>query len=219
MRKKIIEAYRYLLFCEYAYFFFFFLLNNVMSFYSSIRRLWYSIFYSRNVRSRRLISLFGIFFLSLILIIFKKKETCWRKLSLIIKIRYIYVYVSLVDYYRSRLFCFVLTNQENLDSRARAAYETWGHRCGRFVLITRLNSSRSYTIYDNGNQYIEEGQLPIQYIPTLPSENYSHLADKVRASLLFFNKYYPNYDWYLKADDDTYIIVENLLRFLISTIK
>ena len=56
------------------------------------------------------------------------------------------VSISLVDYYRSRLFCFVLTNQEHLESRARAAYETWGHRCGRFVLITRLNSSQSYTI-------------------------------------------------------------------------
>ncbi|CAF0956706.1 unnamed protein product [Adineta steineri] len=128
-------------------------------------------------------------------------------------------YTSLVDYYRSRLFCFVLTNQDNLEDRARAAYETWGHRCGRFVLITRLNSSRSYTIYENENINIKHDQLPIQYIPTLPNETYSHLPDKVREILLFLNKYYPNYDWYLKADDDTYVIIENLLRFLISTIK
>ncbi|CAF4627649.1 unnamed protein product, partial [Rotaria magnacalcarata] len=60
---------------------------------------------------------------------------------------------------------------------------------------------------------------PIADIKTLPDETYSHLPDKVRSSLLYFNEYYPNYDWYLKADDDTYIIVENLLRFLISTIK
>jgi len=113
----------------------------------------------------------------------------------------------------------VLTSQNNLETRARAVYETWGHRCGRFVFITQLNSSESYTIFDNENKYLEKDQLPIQYIPTLPDETYQNLPEKVRQTLLFCNKYYPNYDWYLKADDDTFIIVENLLRFLISTIK
>jgi glycoprotein-N-acetylgalactosamine 3-beta-galactosyltransferase len=127
--------------------------------------------------------------------------------------------LNLVDYYRSRLFCFVLTNQDHLDDQARAVYETWGYRCGRFIFIARLNSSRSYTIFDNENNFLKKTQLPIQYIPTLPDEKYSHLSDKIRATLLFISKYYPNYNWYLKADDDTYIIIENLLRFLISTIK
>jgi hypothetical protein len=78
----------------------------------------------------------------------------------------------------------------------------------------------NYTIYDNENKSFKLGdQLPIQYIPTLPDETYSHLPNKVRAALIFFHQHYPNYDWYLKADDDTYIIVENLLRFLISTLK
>ncbi len=185
-----------------------------MSFYSSIRRLCFS---RLNIRSS---FFFGIFFFIFLIIIFKKKQTCWRKLIFVIKsFPNLFVYISLVDYYRSRLFCFVLTNQENLESRSRAVYETWGHRCGRFVIICRLNSSRSYTIYDNINQSLEENQLPIQYIPTLPDETYLHLSDKVRSILLFLNQYYPNYDWYLKADDDTYIIVENLLRFLVSTIK
>ena len=124
-----------------------------------------------------------------------------------------------MDYYRSRLFCFVLTNETNLETRARAAYETWGRRCGRFVLITRLSSSRSYTIFDNEDSKLEKDQLPIQYIPTLPEENYRNLPEKVRQTLLFCCEHYPDYDWYLKADDDTFIIVENLLRFLISTIK
>ncbi|CAF4612495.1 unnamed protein product [Rotaria sp. Silwood2] len=156
-----------------------------MLFKLNIRRrcsyLWYSTF----TQFRRLIIFFGIILLFIILIVLTRRETCW------------------LDKYRSRLFCFVLTNEANLESRARAVYETWGRRCGRFVLVSRLNSSIKY-------------ELPIENIPTLPDETYSHLSDKVRASLLFFNEYYPNYDWYLKADDDTYIIVENLLRFLIS---
>ncbi|UJR38581.1 hypothetical protein I4U23_031245 [Adineta vaga] len=173
-----------------------------MSFYLYFKRLWYSLSYRRSKRVRQILFIFGIISLILIFYLIKKTEKCW------------------LDYYRSRLFCFVLTNQENLENRGRATYETWGHRCGRFILITRLNSSRSYTIFDNEQiNPFEENQLPIQYIPTLPNETYSHLSDKVRETLLFLYKVYPNYDWYLKADDDTYIIIENLLRFLISTIK
>ncbi|CAF4593543.1 unnamed protein product [Rotaria socialis] len=121
-----------------------------------------------------------------------------------------------VDKYRSRLFCFVLTNEENLETRGRAAYETWRNRCGRFVFVTRLNSSKHS---EKENHFLEKFRSIIEHIPTLPDEHYSHLTDKVYASLLYFYKNHPDYDWCLKADDDTYIIVENLLRFLASTIK
>lgn len=124
----------------------------------------------------------------------------------------------LVEKYRSRLFCFVLTNEENLESRGRAVYETWGQRCGKFVFVSRLNSSLNCK-KQNEKDFNGLCRFPIEYITTLPDENYSNLPNKVRSSLLHFNEFYPNYDWYLKADDDTYIIVENLLRFLISTIK
>ncbi|CAF4625048.1 unnamed protein product, partial [Rotaria sp. Silwood1] len=165
----------------------------------NIRRRCYYLWYSTSVQSMRLIIFFGIILLIFKLIMLTRRETCW------------------LDKYRSRLFCFVLTNEANLENRARAVYETWGRRCGRFVLVTRLNSSIKCK-NENGKS-VGKCELPIENIPTLPDETYSHLSDKVRASLIFFNKYYPNYDWYLKADDDTYIIVENLLRFLISTIK
>ncbi|CAF0818046.1 unnamed protein product [Rotaria sordida] len=171
-----------------------------MLFRLNIRRRCYYLWYSTSVQSILLISAFGIILLIVILITLKRRETCW------------------LDKYRSRLFCFVLTNEENLESRARAVYETWGRRCGRFVFVSRLNSSIKCE-NENEKKSFEKCKLPIENIPTLPDETYLHLPDKVRVSLLFFNKYYPNYDWYLKADDDTYIIVENLLRFLISTIK
>ncbi|CAF3315494.1 unnamed protein product [Rotaria socialis] len=171
-----------------------------MLFKLNIRRRCYRLWYSTSVRLIHLIILLVITFLIVLLIKLRKKEDCW------------------LDKYRARLFCFVLTNEENLESRGRAVYETWARRCGRFVFVTRLNSSRNC---ENKTEKNLHGlcEFPIENITTLPDESYSHLSDKVRASLLYFNEYYPNYDWYLKADDDTYIIVENLLRFLISTIK
>lgn len=110
------------------------------------------------------------------------------------------------------MLCFVLTTEEHLENRARAVYETWGRRCGKFLFITRFNSS---SIKKNS----DDKKLPIENVPKLPNELYSNLPGKVRQTLLYLNEHYPDYDWYLKADDDTFIIVENLLRFLISTIR
>ena len=124
-----------------------------------------------------------------------------------------------MDRYRSRLFCFVLTSEENLESRAQAVYQTWGQRCGKLVFVLRLNSSNPRRKDPRARNVSARDRLPIEDIPTLPDENYSHLTEKVRQSLFFFARTYPDFDWYLKADDDTYVIVENLLRFLISTIK
>ena len=40
------------------------------------------------------------------------------------------------------------------------------------------------------------------------------LTDKVFLTLKHLQKKYNNYDWYLKADDDTYIFVDNLRQFI-----
>lgn len=172
----------------------------MMSFALRRRRRWLYYLYNgrfwlRRPSLRLIIVVFSVIALCIYFIATINRNACW------------------LDRYRARLFCFVLTRQEHLPGRARAVYETWGRRCGRFVFISRLNSTDSYTIFDNENQSLGEDTLPIQYIPDLPNEEYSHLSDKIRVALIFFSKHYPNFDWYLKADDDTYIIVENLLRF------
>ncbi|CAF0748362.1 unnamed protein product [Didymodactylos carnosus] len=122
-------------------------------------------------------------------------------------------YLGHVYQYQHRVLCFVLTEQNGLSTRAKAVYSTWGKRCGKFLFIAKLNSSYRYTIYDNNDYVSTNNELPIQYIPNLP-DGYYQLNNKIRATLVFIYQYYPNYDWYLKADDDTFIIYENLIRFL-----
>lgn len=48
----------------------------------------------------------------------------------------------------------------------------------------------------------------------LISDDYEHLTIKVSLSFLHVYQHYAHYDWYLKADDDTFVIVSNLRRFL-----
>jgi glycoprotein-N-acetylgalactosamine 3-beta-galactosyltransferase len=43
---------------------------------------------------------------------------------------------------------------------------------------------------------------------------YKRLTDKVFLTFKYLYKRYNYYDWYLKADDDTWIFVDNLRKFL-----
>ncbi|CAF0901826.1 unnamed protein product [Didymodactylos carnosus] len=55
----------------------------------------------------------------------------------------------------------------------------------------------------------------VAYVGDEKLEKYNQLSEKVLRSLLYLYKRYANeYDWFLKADDDTYVIIENLRHFL-----
>jgi glycoprotein-N-acetylgalactosamine 3-beta-galactosyltransferase len=86
----------------------------------------------------------------------------------------------------------------------------WAKECDKFIFVARLNSSDSTVsreIYDQNLIPILE---PADYI----IENYRSLTNKVFSSLKYISEKYPNFDWYLKADDDTFIFVDNLKKFV-----
>lgn len=117
-----------------------------------------------------------------------------------------------------RLVCWVMTNPENHETKGIAVKETWGKRCNKLLFMSSAEGElqqifsllKSYEIFLNLDPVLNTIVLPVE-------EGRSHLWDKVRLAFTYINDHHLNEtDWVLKADDDTYVVVENL-RYMLQT--
>ena len=90
-----------------------------------------------------------------------------------------------------------MTCPKNLKLKAAVVKSTWGKRCDILLFMSSVRNDSFPTVGLN----VSEGR--------------EHLTAKTMLSLQYLhNHYYDKADWFLKADDDTYVIVENLRHFL-----
>ncbi|KAK3095478.1 hypothetical protein FSP39_015158 [Pinctada imbricata] len=97
----------------------------------------------------------------------------------------------------SRILCFVMTTPSNIATKAMAVNNTWGSRCDKLLFVNAEVITSLPTMVIE----VEEGR--------------DHLTKKTYKSLQYLYKHYvDSYDWFLKADDDAYLIMENLRHLL-----
>jgi len=100
-------------------------------------------------------------------------------------------------YAKVRILCWVMTNPKNIYNKARHVKVTWGKRCNKLLFM----SSKE-------NSFLPAVGLDV-------SEGREHLWGKTKAAFKYvYDNHYDDADWFIKADDDTYMIVENL-RYLL----
>lgn len=98
-----------------------------------------------------------------------------------------------------RVLCWVMTGPQNIDKKAVHIYATWGKRCNKVIFISSEPSDK----------------VPVVQVDT--QEGRQYLWQKTRAAFQhIYDNLLDDYDWFLKADDDTFVIVENLRYFLSS---
>jgi glycoprotein-N-acetylgalactosamine 3-beta-galactosyltransferase len=112
-----------------------------------------------------------------------------------------------------RLFCLILTTEDSLETKAKIVAQTWARKCDMYKLVSVIPKDLLKQIGANSNSDIHE-LADILQPHGFNVDKYDKLTDKVYLSLKYvFNKY-NDFDWYLKADDDTFIFVDNLRTFL-----
>jgi len=111
----------------------------------------------------------------------------------------------------STIFCIILTTQKNLKNKAKIIHETWASKCDNHTFVSLLPDTQTST---QRQEITYQNLFNVLKPAGIINDKYEKLTDKVYAT---FKDVYSNnkgYQWYLKADDDTFIFMENLRYFL-----
>jgi glycoprotein-N-acetylgalactosamine 3-beta-galactosyltransferase len=98
-----------------------------------------------------------------------------------------------------KILCWILTYPGAHDTKARAVNETWGRNCDYLLFVTSA----------------PHATLPTLVVDLKGPDAYNRLWIKSkRAWEHVYEHYLDKAEWFMKADDDTYVVWDNLVRFL-----
>ena len=111
-----------------------------------------------------------------------------------------------------------MTSKTTLKTKGRAVVNAWAKKCDNYKLVALITSTNE-TVTNNTTNVTYITRAPeiddVLQPPGLTIDAYENLSDKVFLTFMYiYRKFLNKYDWFLKADDDTFIFVDHLREFL-----
>ncbi|XP_067653282.1 glycoprotein-N-acetylgalactosamine 3-beta-galactosyltransferase 1-like [Haliotis asinina] len=110
--------------------------------------------------------------------------------------------VSKALYEKEKVLCWIMTSPKNLAVKARVVRDTWSRRCNKVLFMSSATNKKFPTIGLN----VPEGRT---HLTAKTMQAFSHI----------YKNHFDDADWFMKADDDSYVVLENLRFFLTSQNK
>ena len=101
------------------------------------------------------------------------------------------------DQIKARLLCWIMADPNPLDKKVIHQKQTWGKGCDKLLVMSSQQNDTFPTVGLN----VPAGR--------------NHTAAKVLVAWKYIHKHHvEDFDFFIKTDSDTYLILENLLGFL-----
>jgi len=101
------------------------------------------------------------------------------------------------------VFCFVLSANNRHLTSSRAIVYTWGKRCDRFYFVTRFQNTSADLLM------LEKFENISDITPTTITQRTLDILLYLQTEQLA-----SSYNWFLRASDDSYVIIPNLRRLV-----
>lgn len=121
-----------------------------------------------------------------------------EKMQHLVRVREIENQVAIEDVQKIRILCLINTHPNNHHTAAIHVQQTWGKHCNRLLFASTFTDVNLNTI---GFDMVDE-------------HDYVWGKEKLMLQYVYKN-FFDHYDWFYKADDDSFANIENL-RFLLS---
>ena len=117
------------------------------------------------------------------------------------------------------LLCMIITHEKSIHNRSYAIWKTWSRYCDKTLFACNCSNVLKIQKF-NLNMEIPKELIRFKDIKEMPllflnvTEAYDKMGVKVFEIMKQTFNQNPHHEWYLMADDDTYIFMKNLKKFI-----